>query len=125
MVERPPRAVEVVGAASVGDVGAMTPPGVIDIDPINAQPAEDLMLDQPQIDHGQTGLGTSNVQVPPTSSSSARFPRREINWNHTPSQEDWFEDNEDMWALQASIVTINNALTMSYLATCFYLKMHG
>jgi hypothetical protein len=117
--------VEVVGATSVGDVGATTPPGIIDIDPINAQPAEDLVRDQPQIDQGPAGPGTSGVQVPPTSSSSARLPRREINWNHTPWQEDWFEDNEDMRALQASIVTINNALTVSYLATYFYLKMHG
>jgi hypothetical protein len=124
-VEIPPRAVEVVGATSVGDVGATTPPGIIDIDPINAQPAEDLVRDQPQIDQGPAGPGTSGVQVPPTSSSSARLPRREINWNHTPWQEDWFEDNEDIRALQASIVTINNALTVSYLATYFYLKMHG
>jgi hypothetical protein len=98
-VESPPRAVEAVGATSVGDVGATTPPGVIDIDPINARPAEDLVRDQPQIDQGPAGLGTSGVQVPPTSSSSARLPRREINWNHTPWQEDWFEDNEDMRAL--------------------------
>jgi acyl carrier protein phosphodiesterase len=41
------------------------------------------------------------------------LPRRTINWNHTPWQEDWFEDNEDMQALQTSIVTINNALTVS------------
>jgi hypothetical protein len=78
-VESPPRVVEAVGATSVGDVGATTPPGVIDVDPINSQPAEDLVRDQPQIDQGLVGPGTSDVQVPPTSSSSARLPRREIN----------------------------------------------
>jgi hypothetical protein len=35
--------------------------------------------------------------------------RQEINWNHT-RQDDIFEDNEDMQALQTSIVTINNVL---------------
>jgi hypothetical protein len=39
-------------------------------------------------------------------------PWRTINWNHTPWQEDWFEDNEDMQALRTSIVTINNTLTV-------------
>jgi hypothetical protein len=49
------------------------------------------------------------------------LPRREINWNHTPWQEDWFEDNEDMQALWTSIVTINTALTVNCLhrATVF------
>jgi hypothetical protein len=41
------------------------------------------------------------------------LPRRSINWNQTPWQKDWFEDNEDMQALQTSIVTINIALTVS------------
>jgi hypothetical protein len=35
-MESPLCAVEAVGAASAGDISAMTPPGVIDIDPINA-----------------------------------------------------------------------------------------
>jgi acyl carrier protein phosphodiesterase len=43
------------------------------------------------------------------------LPRRSINWNHTPWQEDWFEDNKDMQALRTSIVTINTVLTVSYL----------
>jgi hypothetical protein len=49
------------------------------------------------------------------------LPRREINWNHTPWQEDWFEDNEDMQALWTSIVTINTALMVNCLhcATVF------
>jgi hypothetical protein len=33
--------------------------------------------------------------------------------NHTPWQEDWFEDNEDMQALRTSIITIHTALTVS------------
>jgi hypothetical protein len=41
--------------------------------------------------------------------------RRSINWNHTPWQEDWFEDNEDMQAVQTIIIKINNALTVSVL----------
>jgi hypothetical protein len=51
-VETPPRVVDGEGVSSVGDVGATTPPGVIDVDPINARPAgaEDLVKDQPQID---------------------------------------------------------------------------
>jgi hypothetical protein len=84
--ESPPRAVEVGGVTSAGDVGAMTPPGVIDVDPISARPAkaEDLIRDQPQIDQVPGGPGTSGAQVPPSSSLSPRLPRREINWNHTP-----------------------------------------
>jgi hypothetical protein len=41
------------------------------------------------------------------------LPLRPINWNHTPWQEDWFEDNEDMQAVRTSIITINNALMVS------------
>jgi hypothetical protein len=41
------------------------------------------------------------------------LPWRTINWNHTPWQEDWFEDNEDMQALQTRTVTINNVLMVS------------
>jgi hypothetical protein len=43
------------------------------------------------------------------------LPRRTINWNHTPWQEDCFEDNEDIQALRTSIVTINNALMIGIL----------
>jgi hypothetical protein len=41
------------------------------------------------------------------------LPQRTINWNHTPWQEDWFEDNEDIQALRTSIITINTALAVS------------
>jgi hypothetical protein len=87
---------------------------IIDADPIKTVPGggEDLVGDQTQIDLAPGGLETSSAQVPPSSSSSPRLPRRTINWNHTPWQEDWFEDNEDMQALRTSIVTINNALTV-------------
>jgi hypothetical protein len=64
-VESPPHVIEAVGTAFAGDIGATTPPGVIDIDPINARPTEDLVQDQPQIDQGPTGPRTSSVQVPP------------------------------------------------------------
>jgi hypothetical protein len=59
------------------------------------------------------GLGTSGAHVPNSSPSSSRLPRREINWNDTPWQEDIFDDNEDMQAVQTSIVTINVALTIA------------
>jgi hypothetical protein len=36
-VESPPRTVEAGGVKSAGDIGAMTPPGVIDVDPISAR----------------------------------------------------------------------------------------
>jgi hypothetical protein len=93
----------------------MTSPTIIDIDPIRAVPdgAEDLVRDQPQIDLAPGGPETSGAQVPPSASSSPRLPRRSINWNHTPWQEDWFEDNEYMQALRTSIITINTALTVS------------
>jgi hypothetical protein len=42
------------------------------------------------------------------------LPWHTINWNHTPWQEDWFEDNEDMQALPTSIITINNTPTVSF-----------
>jgi hypothetical protein len=53
---------------------------------------------------------------------SPRLPRREIDWNSTPWQEDIFDDNEDMQALRTSIVTINVALTVCLL-TMFFLTM--
>jgi hypothetical protein len=101
--------------ASAGDVGAIASQTIIDADPISVFPsgAEDLVRDQPQIDLVPGGPGTSGAQVPPSLSSSPRLPWRTINWNHTPWQEDWFEDNEDMQALRTSIATINNALTVS------------
>jgi hypothetical protein len=110
----PPRSAEGVGT-SAGDVGATTFPTIIDIDPIRTVPsgAEDVVGDQPQIDLAPGGPETSGAQVPPSSSLIPRLPRRSINWNHTPWQEDWFEDNEDMQALRTSIVTINNALMVS------------
>jgi hypothetical protein len=69
--------------------------------------------DQPQIDLAPGG--PEGCQVPPSSTSSLRLPRLSINWDHTPWQDDWLKDNEDMWALQTSIVTINNALIVSCL----------
>jgi hypothetical protein len=116
-VETPPRVADAGGATSTGDVGATTSPTIIDADPISARPvgAKDLVRDQPQIDQAPVGPGTSGAQVPQSSSSSTRLPRRSINWNHTPWKEDWFEDNEDMQALRTSIVTINTALTVSCL----------
>jgi hypothetical protein len=102
---------------SAGEVGATTSPTVADVDPIRAVSGgtEDVAGDQPQIDLALGGPEASGAQVPPSSTSSPRLPCRSINWNHTPWQEDWFEDNEDMQALRTSIVTINNALTMSWL----------
>jgi hypothetical protein len=107
-VETPPR-------GSAGDVGATTSTMIIYIDPISVVPggAKDLVRDQPQIDLAPGGPEASRAQVPPSSTSRPRLPRRSINWNHTPWQEDRFEDNEDMQALRTSIVTINNALTVS------------
>jgi hypothetical protein len=114
-VDTPSHAAKAIGA-SAGDVGATTSPTIIDVDPIRAVPgrAEDLVRDQPQIDLAPGGPETSSAQVPPSSSSSPRLSWRSINWNHTPWQEDWFKDNEDMQALRTSIVTINNALTVSF-----------
>jgi hypothetical protein len=88
-VETPPLVVE-AGGDSGGDVGATTPPTIIDVDPISARPAgaEDLVRDQPQIDQAHGGPGASGAHVPRTSSSCPRLPWWEINWNHTPWQED-------------------------------------
>jgi hypothetical protein len=113
-VGTPPRVAEGVGTLA-GDVGATTSPTIVD--PIRSAPGGDegLVGDQPQIDLAPGGPRISGAQVPPSSSSSPRFLRRSINWNHTPWQEDWFEDNEDMQALQTNIVTINNALMVAVL----------
>jgi hypothetical protein len=102
---------------SVGEVGATTSPTVVDVDPIRAVPdgAKDVAEDQAQIDLAPGGPEASDAQVPPSSTPSLRLPRRSINWEHTPWQDDWFEDNEAMRALQTSIVTINHALTVSCL----------
>jgi hypothetical protein len=80
-VESPPRAVEAVGAASVGDAGTTTSPTIIDVDLISAMSgrAEDLVRDHPQIDLAPGGPGTSGAQVPPSSSSSPGLPRWSIN----------------------------------------------
>jgi hypothetical protein len=85
-VDSPSHSIEAGGGANVGDVGAMTSPRVIDVDPISARPAgaEDLIKDQPQIDQAPGGPGTSGAQVPQSSPSSPRLLRQEINWNHTP-----------------------------------------
>jgi hypothetical protein len=102
---------------SVGEVGVTTSPTVVDVDPIRAVPdgAKDVAKDQPQINLAPGGPEASSAQVPPSSTSSPRLPRRSINWDHTPWRDNWFEDNEDMRALQTSIVTINHALIVSCL----------
>jgi hypothetical protein len=91
------------------------------VDPISCRPggADDLVKDQPQIDQAAKGPGTSGALVPDSSSSSLRLPRREIDWNDTPWQDDIFEDNEDMQALRTSIMTINHELTISLLTMYF------
>jgi hypothetical protein len=102
---------------SAGEVGATTSPAIVDVDPIRAVPGgtEDVAGDQPQIDLAPGGPEASGAQVPPSSTSSLRLPRRSINWDHTSWQDDWFEDNEEMRALQTSIVTINHTLVVSCL----------
>jgi hypothetical protein len=101
----------------LGGVGATTFPTVVDIDPIRVVPdgARDMAEDQPQIDLAPGGPGVSGAQVPPSSTSSLQLPRQSINWDHTPWQDDWFEDNEDMRALHTSIITINHTLIVSCL----------
>jgi hypothetical protein len=96
-------------------------PRIIDVDPISARAAgaDELIKDHPQIDQAPRGLGTSGAQVPESSSSSPRLPRREIDWNRSPWQDDIFKDNEDMQALRTSIVTINHSLTVSLLMMYF------
>jgi hypothetical protein len=113
-VGTPPHVAD-AGGVSARVIGATASPVVIDVDPISVVPgwADNLVRDQPQIDLAPGGPETSGAQVPSSFSLSPRLPRRMINWNHTPWQEDWFEDNEDMQALRTSIVTINNALTVS------------
>jgi hypothetical protein len=113
-VDTPPHTADARGA-SAGDVGVTASPAVIDVDPISVVPGgtDDLVRDQPQIDLAPRGPETSGAQVPPSSSSSPRVPWRTTNWNHTPWQEDWFEDNEDMQDLRTSIITINTALMVS------------
>jgi hypothetical protein len=102
---------------SAGGLGAVTSPTIVDVDPIRAVPdaARDVAEDQPQIDLAPGGPGVFGAQVHPSSTSSMRLPRRSINLDRTPWQDDWFEDNEDMRALQTSIVTINHTLIVSCL----------
>jgi hypothetical protein len=71
---------------SAGEVGATTSPTVVDVDPIRTVPGgtEDVAGDHPQIDLMPGGLEESGAQVPPSSTSSPRLPRRSVNWNHTP-----------------------------------------
>jgi hypothetical protein len=106
---------------SVGGVEATTSPTVVHVDPIRAVPdgARDVAEDLPQIDLTPGGPEASGSQVPPSSTSSLRLPCQSINWDHTPWQDYWFEDNEDMRALQTSIVTINHTLIVSCLFCIF------
>jgi hypothetical protein len=60
----------------------------------------------------------SSTQVPDSSSSSLRLPRREIDWNDTPWQEDIFGDNEDMQ--RSDSVTINVVLTVNLASGVIY-----
>jgi hypothetical protein len=73
---------EAGAGGALGDVGTSASPLIIDVDPISARPGgvdEDLVRVQaPQ------GPGTSCAQVPDSSLSSPRLPRREIDWNDTP-----------------------------------------
>jgi hypothetical protein len=66
---------EAVGT-SAGQVGAMTSPTIIDVDPIRTVPGrtEDVVGDQPQIDLASGGPETSGTQVSPSSTSSPRLP---------------------------------------------------
>jgi hypothetical protein len=75
---------------SAGEVGATISPTIVDVDRIRTVPGEveDVVADQPQIDLAPGGPETSGAQVPPSSTSSPRLPRRSINWDHTPWQED-------------------------------------
>jgi hypothetical protein len=93
------------------------------VDPIISRPAgadKGLVKDQAQIDQAPRGPGTSGAQVSNSSPMSPRSSRHEIDCNNTPWQDDIFDDNEDMQALQTSIVTINRALMVSLL-TMFFL----
>ena len=77
----PPPADDAGAGGAVGDVGTSASPWVIDVDPISARPGgmeEDLVKDQAQIDQALKGPGTSGTQVPDSSPSSPRLPRREI-----------------------------------------------
>jgi hypothetical protein len=70
---------------SAGEIGVTTSPTVVDVDPIRVVPGgtEDVAGDQPEIDLSPRGLEASGAQVPPSSTSSPRLPRRSINLNHT------------------------------------------
>jgi hypothetical protein len=118
----PPRGDEAGGGGALADVGMSASPWIIDVDPISARPGgvnEDLVRDQAQIDQAPQGPGTSSAQVPDSSLSSPRLPRREIDWKDTPWQEDIFDDNEDMRAVRNAIMTLNITLTVSSLRCSF------
>jgi hypothetical protein len=103
-------------------VGASTSPRVIDVDPINAIPGgmdQDLVGDLAQIKQALKDPGTSGAQVPDSSSSGPTLTRWEIDWNGTPWQEDIFDDNKNMWVVRNAIVTLNVALTVSFLLVFF------
>jgi hypothetical protein len=121
MVTPPP--VSNAGAqGSVGDIEASTSPWVIDVDTIIAMPGgkdEDLVWDRAQIEQAPKDLRMSSAQVPDSSPSSPTLPRREIDWNDIPWQEDILEDNEDMRAVRNDIVTLNVALMVSFLLELF------
>jgi hypothetical protein len=83
----PPHANGAGAGGVVGDIGVSASLRVIDVDPISARFGgmdEDLVKDQAQIDQASRGPGTSSAQVPNSSLTIPRLPRREIDWNDTP-----------------------------------------
>jgi hypothetical protein len=86
-VASPPRAGDAGAGGTVGNVETPTFMRIVDVHPISSRPAgadDDLVKDQAQIDQVPRGTGTSGAHVPKSSSSSPRFPRREIDWYNTP-----------------------------------------
>jgi hypothetical protein len=120
-VATPPLSADARAPGTVGGIRASTSSLDIDVDPISAMPSgtdEDLVRDRAQIGRHRRIQGNP-AQVPDSSSSSPKLTRWEINWNGTPWQEDIFDDNEDMGAVGNAIMTLNVALTVSFLLVLF------
>jgi hypothetical protein len=101
---------------SISDVGTSALLPVIEVDPINSTPntsAQGPTVNPIQIEPPQDDLETTGVQALGPTSTGPSLRREDIDWIDTPWEGDIFEDDEDMKDVCWSILTLNQALTLS------------
>jgi hypothetical protein len=70
-------------------------------------------VDPVQIKPPEENPETTGVQAPGSISTGPSLRREDIDWSGTPWVGDIFDDDEDMKEVRRSILTLNQALTVS------------